>query len=115
MRMNNHNDSCQNKALNHQILEIKSRKSSKTFMDIVKKSPQIIVQRCQIAAPRWPNDISSVMRSSKTGPKTSSVASAVWRYSQWRPLSDHVERIFVHIEEAATFGFNRTALRFFFN
>ena len=42
-------------------------------------SSQIKVQRCQIAAPRWPNDISSVANNAikKTGHKTSSVASAV--------------------------------------
>ena len=28
-------------------------------LSIVSDTPQIIVQRCQIAAPRWPNDISS--------------------------------------------------------
>ena len=42
-------------------------------------TPQIIVRRCQIAAPKWPNNISSaeIMRSSKTGRKISSVALAV--------------------------------------
>ena len=41
---------------------------------------QIIIQQCQIAVPKWPNNNSSalIMRSSKTGCKTSSVASAVW-------------------------------------
>ena len=41
---------------------------------------QIIVQRCQIATPRWPNDISSASDNVifKNRPQTSSVASAVW-------------------------------------
>ena len=33
------------------------------------------------------------------------------RYSQWRSLSGHVERIFVDKIEDWTFGFNRTTLR----
>ena len=40
---------------------------------IFDSTPQIKVQRCQIAVSRWPNDIISavIMRSSKTGRKTS--------------------------------------------
>ena len=62
----------------------------------------IIVQRCQIAAPRWLNDISSVVDNAilKTGSKTSSVASAVWHvapsvWNQMLPLSS--SSIFVNI------------------
>ena len=43
-------------------------------------TPQIIVQRCQISAPKWPSDISSAADNAiyKNKAQKSSVASTVW-------------------------------------